>query len=73
MKIKVNNNELVAVLEAIEIYLEYEDNKMIEASLESFLNKLNNEMTIFNREPEERILRLREQLQDLKEFRKMEE
>ena len=72
MKLNLNNNELVAVLNAIENYLEYTDDDMVEASLESFVNKVNNNARTFNRTPEELSILIISQLEDIKLLKEMD-
>ena len=65
MKLYLNNNELVAVLDAIELSLDYRDNDFVLASLKSFVKKVNNNVTIYNRELEEKAIDLLNMIREI--------
>jgi len=68
MKLKLNNCELVAVLTGIENYIEYADDPIVIASLKSFVNKVGNEIRSFNNKPDELVIQLRHQLEEIEDF-----
>ena len=67
MKLKINNNELVAILDAIELSLDYRNNDFILASLKSFVKKVNNNVSIYNRNPEEKAIDLLDLIREIEE------
>jgi len=66
MNLKLNNCELVAVLNAVQNYLDYIDDDMVEASLMSFASKINDNSRSFNRLPEQLAIDTRAMLDDIK-------
>ena len=72
MKVNLNNNELVGVLNAIQNYLEYTDDDMVEASLMSFVKKINNQIRTFNPGPDKLVVDLIGQLEEIKELKEEE-
>jgi len=67
MKLNINNNELVAILDAIELSLDYRNNDFILASLKSFVKKVNNNVSIYNRNPEEKAIDLLDLIREIEE------
>lgn len=72
MKLNLNNSELVAILTAIQRDFDYNEDIMSLASLRSFVNKVNNQITNFNRKPDELVCVMIEQLDDIKELMETE-
>ena len=68
MDLKLNNCELVAVLSGIDNYLDYTDDPMVIASLKSFVNKVGDEIRTFNNKPDELVIQLRHQLEEIEDF-----
>ena len=65
MKLKLNNNELVAVLNSIDNYLDYIDDDMVEASLKSFVMKVNDQIRTINIEPDNLVVSLISQFEEI--------
>jgi len=70
MKIKANNNELHAVLTAIENYLEIVDDSFSVASLKSFVEKINGGCTSVNSSIEEQAIIILQGISEIEEFHK---
>lgn len=68
MELRLNNNELVAILHSIEISLDYLEDRMALASLLSFVCKVNDNATTYTRNPEEVAIDLKAQIKEILEF-----
>ena len=67
MKLKVNNLELNAVLEAIETQLDHVNDPLTLAALKSFVKKVNDNSTTITWKPEESALDILENIKEIEE------
>ena len=65
MKLNLNNNELTAILTAIQRDLDYNDDLFCLASLKSFVKKVNDNTRTFNPNPEMLSITIENQIDEI--------